>query len=79
MEKIKEKIKKGEVTKKEVLAFIKTRTRTRPWDKKNLDSLAKWVRNYVPGRKSQKSKKKNSAKSNKAKQPDILEWLRDGF
>ena len=79
MEKIKEKIKKGEITKKEVLAFIKTRKRTSPWDKKNLDSLAKWVRNYVPGRKNQKRKKKNSAKSNKAKQPNILEWLRDGF
>jgi hypothetical protein len=78
MRQIKEKIKKGEVTKKEVLEFIKTRTRTRPWDKKNLDSLAKWVRNYVPGRKSQKSKKKNVAKK-KAQQPNILEWLRDGF
>ena len=75
---IKEKLKKGEVTKKEVLAFINTRKRTNPWDKKNLDSLAKWVRNYVPGRKSQKSKKKNVAKK-KAQQPNILEWLRDGF
>ena len=75
---IKEKIKKGEVTKKEVLAFIKTRRRTRPWDKKSLDSLAKWVRNYVPDRKSQKAKKKNVAKK-KAKQPNILEWLKEGF
>ena len=78
MRQIKEKIKKGEVTKKEVLAFIKTRRRTRPWDKKNLDSLAKWVRNYVPGRKNDKRKKKNVAKK-KAQQPNILEWLRDGF
>jgi hypothetical protein len=79
MQQIKEKFKKGEVTRKEVLAFIKTRTRTNPWDKKRLDSLAKWVRNYVPGRNNQKRKKKNSAKSNKAKTPNILEWLRDGF
>ena len=75
---IKEKFKKGEVTRKEVLAFIKTRKRTNPWDKKNLDSLAKWVRNYVPGRKNDTRKKKNVAKK-KAKTPDILEWLRDGF
>ena len=79
MKQIKEKFKKGEVTRKEVLAFIKTRTRTNPWDKKNLDSLAKWVRNYVPGRKNDTRKKKNSTKSNKAKTPNILEWLRDGF
>ena len=75
---IKEKIKKGEVTKKEVLAFIKTRRRTRPWDKKNLDSLAKWVRNYVPGRKNDKRKKKNVAKK-KAQTIDTLAWLKDGF
>ena len=75
---IKEKIKKGEVTKKEVLAFIKTRRRTRPWDKKSLDSLAKWVRNYVPGRKSQKAKKKNVAKK-KAQTIDTFAWLKDGF
>ena len=75
---IKEKFKKGEVTRKEVLAFIKTRKRTNPWDKKNLDSLAKWVRNYVPGRKNDTRKKKNVAKK-KAKTPDPLEWLRDGF
>ena len=75
---IKEKIKKGEVTKKEVLAFIKTRTRTRPWDKKSLDSIAKWVKNYVPGRTNATCKKKNVAKK-KAQQPNILEWLRDGF
>ena len=75
---IKEKIKKGEVTKKEVLAFIKTRTRTRPWDKKSLDSLAKWVRNYVPDRKSQKAKKKNVAKK-KAQTIDTFAWLKDGF
>ena len=78
MRQIKEKIKKGEVTKKEVLAFIKTRTRTRPWDKKNLDSLAKWVRNYVPGRKNDKRKKKNVAKK-KAQPIDTLAWLKDGF
>ena len=78
MNQIKEQLKKGKVTKKEVLAFIKTRTRTRPWDKKSLDSLAKWVRNYVPGRKSQKSKKKNVAKK-KAQTIDPLAWLKDGF
>ena len=75
---IKEKIKRGEVTKKEVLAFIKTRRRTRPWDKKSLDSLAKWVRNYVPGRKNDKRKKKNVAKK-KAQTIDTLAWLKDGF
>ena len=75
---IKEKIKKGEVTKKEVLAFINTRKRTNPWDKKNLDSLAKWVRNYVPGRKDPKRKKKNVAKK-KAQTIDTLAWLKDGF
>ena len=75
---IKEKLKKGEVTKKEVLAFIKTRTRTRPWDKKSLDSLAKWVRNYVPGRKNDKRKKKNVSKK-KAQPIDTLAWLKDGF
>ena len=75
---IKEKIKKGEITKKEVLAFIKTRKRTNPWDKKNLDSLAKWVNNYVPGRKNDKRKKKNVAKK-KAQTIDTLAWLKDGF
>ena len=78
MNQIKEQLKKGKVTKKEVLAFIKTRRRTRPWDKKNLDSLAKWVRNYVPGRKNDKRKKKNVAKK-KAQTIDTLAWLKDGF
>ena len=78
MRQIKEKIKKGEVTKKEVLAFINTRRRTRPWDKKNLDSLAKWVNNYVPGRKNDTRKKKNVAKK-KAQPIDTLDWLKDGF
>ena len=78
MNQAKEKLKKGEVTKKEVLGFIKTRTRTKPWDKKNLDSLAKWVRNYTPGRKDPKRKKRSVSKK-KVLAPDILEWLRDGF
>tara|TARA_Y100000310_G_scaffold293036_1_gene322319 strand:- start:378 stop:614 length:237 start_codon:yes stop_codon:yes gene_type:complete len=75
---IKEKIKKGEVTKKEVLAFIKTRKRTNPWDKKSLDSIAKWVKNYVPGRTNATCKKKNVAKK-KAQTIDPLAWLKDGF
>jgi len=75
---IKEKIKKGEVTKKEVLAFIKTRKRTNPWDQKSLDSIAKWVKNYVPGRTNATRKKKNVAKK-KAQTIDTLAWLKDGF
>ena len=75
---IKEKIKKGEVTKKEVLAFINTRKRTNPWDKKSLDSIAKWVKNYTPGRKNDTRKKKNVVKK-KAQTTDTLAWLKDGF
>lgn len=78
MKQIKETLKKGEATKKEILTFIKTRKRTNPWDKKNLDSLAKWVRNYVSGRKDPKRKKKNVAKK-KAQTIDTFAWLKDGF
>ena len=78
MEQIKEKFKKGEVTRKEVLAFIKTRKRTNPWDKKSLDSIAKWVKNYVPGRTDLKRKQKNVAKK-KVQTTDTLAWLKDGF
>ncbi len=75
---IKEKIKKGEITKQEVLAFINTRRRTNPWDKKSLDSIAKWVKNYVPSRTNATRKKKNVAKK-KAQTIDTFAWLKDGF
>jgi len=78
MKQIKETLKQGKATKKEILAFIKTRKRTNPWDQKSLDSIAKWVKNYVPGRKSQKAKKKNVAKK-KAQTIDTFAWLKDGF
>jgi hypothetical protein len=78
MKQIRETLKKGEATKKEILTFIKTRKRTNPWDKKNLDSLAKWVRNYVSGRKDPKRKQKNVAKK-KAQTIDTFAWLKDGF
>tara|TARA_R110000824_G_scaffold150772_2_gene321498 strand:+ start:146 stop:382 length:237 start_codon:yes stop_codon:yes gene_type:complete len=78
MHQIKEKLKKGEVTKKEVLAFINTRKRTNPWDKKSLDSLAKWVKNYVPGRTNDTRKKKNATKK-KVRTTDTLDWLKGEF
>ena len=78
MNQIKEQLKKGEVTKEEALAFINTRRRTNPWDKKSLDSIAKWVKNYVPGRKDLKRKQKNVAKK-KVQTTDTLAWLKDGF
>ena len=75
---IKEKIKRGEVTKKEVIEFLNMRKRTNPWDKKSLDSIAKWVKNYVPGRTDLKRKQKNVAKK-KVQTTDTLAWLKDGF
>ena len=78
MKQIRETLKQGKATKKEILTFIKTRKRINPWDKKNLDSLAKWVRNYTPGRKDPKRKKKNVAKK-KAQTIDTFAWLKDGF
>ena len=75
---IKEKLKRGEVTKKEVIEFLNMRKRTNPWDKKSLDSIAKWVKNYTPGRKNATRKKKNVAKK-KVQTTDTLSWLKDGF
>jgi len=78
MKQIKETLKHGKATKKEVLAFIKTRKRTNPWDKKSLDSIAKWVKNYVPSRTNATRKKKKVAKK-KAQTIDTFAWLKDGF